>query len=178
MRYAKFCLLLLIAAIACPWQANATDDDTKIFHDLEYAEASGQKMLLDLYVPKDAAGPLPVIVWFHGGGWRATTKEPCKALPLVSDGYAIASVEYRLSKVAPFPAQIEDCKAAIRWLRAHAEEYHLDPKRFGAFAQSFSGGYLAALVGTAGNVSQWDKLGGNLDQSSRVQAVCEWYGAT
>jgi len=95
---------------------------------------------------------------------------------LLKDGYAIASVSYRLSQQAIFPAQIEDCKAAIRWLRAHAEQYKLDPKRFGAWGAS-AGGHLVALLGTAGDMQEWDN-GEYQDYSSQVQAICDWFGPT
>ena len=75
--------------------------------------------------------PLPVIVWVHGGAWRAGSKEHCPARRFVREGYAVASINYRLSQHAIFPAQIQDSKAAVRWLRAHADRYHLDPARFG-----------------------------------------------
>ena len=88
----------------------------------------------------------------------------------------MASINYRLSGHATFPAQIEDCKAAIRWLRANAKQYNLDTKRFGVWGSS-AGGHLVALLGTSGDVKEFDK-GANLDQSSRVQAVCDYYGPT
>jgi acetyl esterase/lipase len=146
--------------------------------DLAYVENGHQRQKLDLYVPKEGSQPLPVILWIHGGGWQSGSKDQC--LPLrqgyASRGYAIASIGYRLSDDAVFPAQIEDCKAAIRWLRAHAKQYHLDPNRFGVWGSS-AGGHLVALVGTSGSVKTFD-VGKHLDQSSRVQAVCDFYGPT
>src|SRR5262249_9267533 len=137
--------LFLLLCVSIPGLLHAEDlkvpNDVKAYFDLEYARAGDQSLKLDLYVPKDGQGPFPIVVWFHSGGWRAMTKQPCTALPLVSAGYAVAAVEYQLTNVAHFPTQIEDCKAAIRWLRAHATEYHLDKDRFGAFGQSLSGGY-------------------------------------
>jgi acetyl esterase/lipase len=97
-------------------------------------------------------------------------------LVLLKDGYAVASINYRLSQHAIFPAQIEDCKAAVRWLRAHAAQYGLDPGHFGAWGAS-AGGHLVALLGTAGEVKEFEK-GPNLEFSSRVQAVCDWFGPT
>jgi acetyl esterase/lipase len=125
-----------------------------------------------------ATGPLPVIIWIHGGGWQNGSKDGCPPLRngYTQRGYAVASINYRLSGHAVFPAQIEDCKAAIRWLRAHAQEYHLDPQRFGVWGSS-AGGHLVALVGTSGDVKAFD-VGPNLDQSSRVQAVCDYFGPT
>jgi acetyl esterase/lipase len=121
---------------------------------------------------------LPVIVWIHGGAWLTGSKEACPAVvPFVAKGYAVASINYRLSQRAVFPAQIEDCKAAIRWLRANAGKYHLDPKHVGVWGAS-AGGHLVALLGTSGDVKELEGNGGNLDQSSRVQCVVDWFGPT
>ncbi len=120
-------------------------------------------------------GPLPLIVWIHGGGWRGGSKESTPAQPMLTRGYAVASINYQLSLHAKFPAQIEDCKAAIRWLRAHAKKYRLDGDHIGVWGGP-AGGHLVALLGTAGDAKEWDNLGGNENQSSRVQAVCDWYG--
>jgi acetyl esterase/lipase len=150
--------------------------DVDAHRDLAYVEGGHQKQKLDLYLPENPSAPLPLIIWIHGGGWAAGSKDGCPAARFVAQGYAAASLEYRLSGDAVFPAQIEDCKASIRWLRAHAKEYHLDPTRFGVWGSS-AGGHLVALVGTSGDVKEFD-VGANLDQSSRVQAVCDFYGPT
>ena len=148
----------------------------KASRDLHYIPGGSAQQTLDLYVPSGGGGPWPLIVWVHGGGWQSGSKEQCLALRsgLPETGYAIASLNYRLSGEAAFPAQIEDCKAAIRWLRAHAGEYHIDPQHIGVWGSS-AGGHLVALLGTSGSVKEFDK-GENLDQSSRVQAVCDFYG--
>src|SRR5437899_3647062 len=86
--------------------------------DLVYKRVNGIALTLDLYRPEEVSGLLPVIVCIHGGHWDAGGKERCPAVTLVQDGYAVASIDYRLTRTAPFPAQIEDCKAAVRWLRA------------------------------------------------------------
>lgn len=153
-------------------------EGTKAWRDLVYVEGGHERHKLDLFVPENASGPLPLIIWVHGGGWQNGSKEGCPPLRAgyTTKGYAVASINYRLSGHAPFPAQIEDCKAAIRWLRAHAQEYGLDPKRFGAWGSS-AGGHLVALLGTSGDVKEFD-VGANLNQSSRVQAVCDYYGPT
>src|SRR5262249_13044459 len=96
---------------------------------------------------------------------------------LSARGFAVASVNYRLSSHAAFPAQIEDCKAAVRWLRANAKKYNLDPERVGAWGAS-AGGHLVALLGTAGELKDLEGKGGNLDQSSKVQCVLDWFGPT
>ena len=149
----------------------------KAMRDLEYAKVDGTALLLDLFVPEKADAPLPLIVWIHGGAWLGGDKAGCPAMGQLKRGYAVASINYRLSQEAIFPAQIHDCKAAIRWLRAHAKEYNIDPQRIGVWGSS-AGGHLVALVGTSGNVKELEGAEGNLDQSSRVQAVCDWFGPT
>jgi acetyl esterase/lipase len=148
----------------------------KVMRDLEYASVNGRKLLLDLYVPEKATGPLPVIVGIHGGGWAAGNKEGAQGVRQAGRGYAVACIGYRLSGEAIFPAQIEDCKAAVRWLRANTATYGLDPARIGATGHS-AGGHLSSLLGTTGAVRPFDQ-GEHLDQSSRVQAVCALSGPT
>jgi acetyl esterase/lipase len=150
----------------------------KVLKDLAYVPGGHERQKLDLYLPEKAAEqPLPLVVWIHGGGWEAGSKEGCPAVPLVEKGYAAASINYRLSQQALFPAQIEDCKAAIRWLRANAKKYHLDPRHIGVWGAS-AGGHLVALLGATGGVKDLEGEEGNLDQSSRVQAVVDWFGPT
>jgi acetyl esterase/lipase len=152
---------------------------TRFEQDLKYADASPAQKL-DLYLPpnSESSGPLPVIVYVHGGGWMGGDKKHFPALPLVARGYAVASVNYRFSQEAVFPAQIVDCKGAVRWLRAHAKEYHLDSDHFAAWGDS-AGGHLVALLGTSGEVKEIEgDVGGNLDQSSRVQGVVDFFGPT
>src|SRR4051812_31111752 len=127
------------------------DEPTKIA-DLEYARVGETALLLDLDLP-DAAPPYPLIVWIHGGGWRDGSKEDRPLVRAVDDallahGYAIASINYRLSGEAAFPAQLADCRAAVRWLRAHAVDYQLDAAHIGVWGFS-SGGHLAALLATS-----------------------------
>ena len=148
----------------------------KAMRDVEYARVDGKPLLLDLYLPAKAAQPMPVIVWIHGGAWRAGSKERCPAIPMAAQGYAVASINYRLTNVATFPAQIYDCKAAIRWMRAHAKEYGFDPDRIGVWGGS-AGGHLVSLLGTSGGVKELEgDVGGNLNFSSRVQAVAVFCG--
>jgi acetyl esterase/lipase len=116
-------------------------------------------------------------VWVHGGAWLAGSKAGGPGPILAAEGYFVASIEYRLSGEATFPAQIEDCKCAIRYLRAHARKYNIDPNRIGAWGSS-AGGHLVALLGTSGGVKGLEGKGGWQDQSSRVQAVCDWFGPT
>jgi acetyl esterase/lipase len=141
---------------------------------LEYARPDNTPLLLDLYVPS-GEGPHPVILWIHGGGWQSgSRRNAMHTIGLIREGFAVASIDYRLTDKAIFPAQIEDCKAAVRFLRSVAKEYKLDAERIGAFGAS-AGGHLAALLGTSGDVKEFD-VGENLDQSSRVQAVCDLFG--
>lgn len=149
--------------------------DTKILRDLEYVAGGHERQKLDLYLPAKMESPQPLIVWIHGGAWRAGNKNGCPAKRFVSDGVAVASLNYRLSQHAQFPAQIHDCKAAIRWLRANAEKYGFDGKRIGVWGSS-AGGHLVAMLGTAGDVEELEGDLGNLNQSSRVQAVCDYFG--
>jgi acetyl esterase/lipase len=139
--------------------------------------------LLDLYLPDTPPPPggYPLIVHIHGGAWRVGDKRdrqlnsPCQML---AEGYAIAAVNYRLSGEAQFPAQIHDVKAAIRWLRGHAAEYRLDPRRVAAWGGS-AGGHLASLVGTSVGVSALEDLTlGHPGERSDVQAVVSWFGPT
>jgi acetyl esterase/lipase len=146
-----------------------------IQRDLVYKRINGTVLALDLYCPEKVLGSLPVIVWIHGGSWSRGKKERCPAVALVQDGYAVASIDYRLTTTAPFPAQIEDCKAAVRWLRANASTYHLDPDHIGVWGNSV-GGQLAALLGTSGGVRELEGTGDNMSYSSRVQAVCDISG--
>lgn len=153
-------------------------EGTRIIRDLSYIPDGHERQKLDLYLPvqKEEAGPLPLIVWVHGGAWLAGSKENCPSIRFLRYGYAAASINYRLSQHAIFPAQIEDCKAAVRFLRANADKYNIDPNRIGVWGSS-AGGHLVALLGTAGDVNQFDK-GPNLHVSSRVQAVCDFFGPT
>jgi acetyl esterase/lipase len=143
--------------------------------DLAYVPSGHARQKLDLYLPK-AGTNLPLIINIHGGAFKMGSKEQGVPLDYLGQGYAVASINYRLSQHAKFPAQIEDCKAAVRWLRAHAAEYRLNPNRFAAWGSS-AGGHLASMLGTTGDTNVFD-VGANLDQPSRVQAVVDYFGPT
>ncbi len=156
--------------------ALAADGDVQVYRDLEYAKVNGQSLKLDLYVPASDGKKPPLIVWIHGGGWRGGSKDKVPIRDLVDDGYALASIQYRFTDTAIFPAQIHDCKGAIRWLRAKADEFDYDADWI-AVAGSSAGGHLALLVGTSAEVAQLEgDVGGNVEQSSRVQAVIDYFG--
>jgi acetyl esterase/lipase len=172
--------VLLLLAAARPLLAQTPS------HTFPYVTHGGVPLQLDLYLPA-AAGPFPVVLWLHDGGWLTGTRQlPAMVLPLLERGVAIASIDYRLtseggrygSETVTFPAQILDVKGAIRWLRGHAEGFSLDPTRIGVWGSS-SGGHLAALAGTSGGVSALeDGAAGSTHVSSRVQAVVDYYGPT
>lgn len=144
--------------------------------DIDYIPGGGPAESLDVYFPANSRGKkLPLVIWIHGGAWRSGNKKGCLPLYLVPSGYAAASIEYRFSPVALFPAQIQDCQAAIRWLRAHSQTYHIDPDHIGVGGDS-AGGHLVALVGTSGGKHAFPPIGGNENESDRVQAVCDFYG--
>src|SRR5262245_55893196 len=171
-------MLTVVSVAAAQPPRPKPPDGTKVHRSLEYVPGGHERQRLDLYVPAKTGAPLPVIVWVHGGAWLGGSKEGGgPALPFVGKGYAVASINYRLSQHAKFPAQIEDCKAAIRWLRANAKTYNLDPNHFGVWGAS-AGGHLVALLGTSGDVKDLEGDDGTPDQSSRVQAVVDWFGPT
>lgn len=184
MKTFRNCLALLAAAwcsvaIAADEakKSPAQPQDIKSNRDIEYIPHGGKAQSLDLYLPATSDKPLPVIIYIHGGGWQAGSKDGCWPLPEVEHGYAVASLNYRLSQQAIFPAQIQDCQAAIRWLRGNAKKYNLDPDKFGVWGDS-AGGHLVALLGTTGSKGVFPAIGEYKDQSDRVQAVCDWYGPT
>jgi acetyl esterase/lipase len=149
--------------------------DVDVQRDLVYKTVNGVSLRLDLYSPKSVSQPLPVVLWIHGGGWSHGRKEQRPPVNLMAHGYILASLEYRLSEQAPFPAQIEDCKAAVRWLRANASAHHINSDHIGAWGHS-AGGHLAALLGTSGGVAELEGAGDNPGFSSSVQAVCDMSG--
>jgi acetyl esterase/lipase len=145
-------------------------------YDVKYVPNGDASQALDIYFPeKRDEKPRPLIIWIHGGGWAGGSKTPTGYLGQLTRGYALACVEYRFSQKAVFPAQIQDCQAAVRWLRANAKKYNLDPDHFGVIGES-AGGHLVALLGTSGGKHAFPPVGGNEDQSDRVQAVCDIFG--
>ncbi|PHS13766.1 MAG: lipase [Blastopirellula sp.] len=177
MRPSLIALVVILVAAELTCSAVAMGDDFQRFDNIEYAEIDGHRLLLDLYVPKDVKNP-PLVVWVHGGAWRAGSKAKMSLMNLVKDGFAVASVDYRLSPVARFPAQVHDCKAAIRFLRAKASKYGINAELIG-IAGSSAGGHLVALIGmTNGHQALEGNIGDHDDESSSVQAVVDYYGPT
>jgi len=154
---------------------SALPEGAIVHRDIAYVSNGHERQKLDLYLPKDGTN-LPLIIYIHGGAFRMGSKEQGVPTEYLARGFAVASINYRLSQHAKFPAQIEDCKAAVRWLRAYAARFRLDPNRFAAWGPS-AGGHLAAMLGTTGDVKEFD-VGENLVQSSRVQAVVDYFGPT
>ncbi|MCX7917045.1 MAG: alpha/beta hydrolase [bacterium] len=152
-------------------------ENVEIVKDVVYGEVDGVKLYLDIIKPKEISSKMPVIVFVHGGGWKSGDKQggTYRLIPFAQKGYFCVSINYRLSNVAKFPAQIEDCKCAIRFLRANAEKYNIDPDKIGAWGPS-AGGHLVALLGTTGNTKEFDGKGGWEGYSSKVNAVCDWFG--
>jgi acetyl esterase/lipase len=144
---------------------------------LEYASPGGEPLLMDLRVP-GGAGPHPVILYLHSGAWITGDRFGGPAIRQASRGYAVASIDYRLAPEHIWPAQIEDAKAAVRWLRANAARFHLDPSRIGVFGAS-AGGHIGAILGTSGGVAALEGVElGNAQFSSRVKVVVDLYGPT
>lgn len=157
--------------------ASAPGQPVPAVADGVYAKADGHELKLDLYLPQGVKNP-PLVMFIHGGSWRAGSYKRCQTAWLTEHGFAVASISYRLSQQGVFPAQIHDCKAALRWLRAHAREHGYDASRIGVAGTS-AGGHLALLLGTTGGVADYEgTVGGNLDQSSTVQAVVDYFGPT
>jgi acetyl esterase/lipase len=146
------------------------------YEALEFARPAGSApLLLDLRVP-DGAGPFPVLVFLHSGAWISGDRSGGPAIREAARGYAVASIDYRLAPKFTWPAQIEDCKAAVRWLRANAARFHLDPSRVGVFGTS-AGGHLAAVLGTSAGRAELEGIDlGNAQFSSAVKAVVDLYG--
>lgn len=157
-----------------------TEHIRRKFIDISYARLS-QAQKLDIYLPDQGSGPYPVIMAFHGGAFMGCDKADLQILPMLEGlkrGYAVVGVNYRLSGEAKFPALVQDTKAAVRWVRANADQYRFNPNKIAAWGGS-AGGYLAIMLGTSAGVPELEDLTlGNPDQPSHVQAVVSWFGPT
>ncbi|MBS1992506.1 MAG: alpha/beta hydrolase [Cyanobacteria bacterium SZAS LIN-2] len=174
-------ILALIVSLPFVTKANDNQGPTSVrrLADISYVEGSkNPAQALDLYLPTKTKSPTPLIVFVHGGAWLQGSKEEAQhdlGAFFGRQGFAFASINYRLSQEAVFPAQIEDCKAAIRFLRAHAAEYNINPDKIGVWGVS-AGGHLVALLGTSGGAKELEGNLGNNGVDSKVQAVADWCG--
>jgi acetyl esterase/lipase len=162
-------------------------DDVVVEENITYGKGGDVDLKLDLARPKEGSGPFPAIVFIHGGGWSGGNRQGYRGMieTAAKKGYVAVTVTYRLTqpdpetKVAkyPYPAQIHDCKCAVRWLRSATGKYHIDKGRIGVTGGSACG-HLSLLVGLTDDNAGLEGNGGHADQSSRVQAVVNVYGPT
>jgi acetyl esterase/lipase len=178
MSIRKACMLglgLLLASVLPAQNQNppfVQPGNVEIQRDLVYSSVGSRELHLDLFLPKEGAGPFPAVVYIHGGGWSGGNKNAFQrqAAYMATKGYVGACIQYRLSGEARYPAAVHDSKAAVRWLRANAARYRIDAKRMGAAGGS-AGGHLVAFLGTTGDRKEFEGLGGNAGVSTRVRAV-------
>jgi len=175
----RFPLVPVLALLLCPARAADPPPEVEFHRDLEYGRVGDESLKLNLSIPKVATGALPAIVVIHGGGWRQGDRAFHDELTwrFAKMGYVAATIGYRFCPKHPFPAQIEDAKCAVRFLRANAEAYHIDPDRIGAVGFS-AGAHLAMLLGTMDPADGYDNSGGSPGQSSKVRAVVAFFGPT
>ena len=173
-------VFVLGAVLSASCAAAQTPGSVAVQRDVEYGRVGARSLRLDIVQPaKTPTDAMPVVCIVHGGGWSGGNKASGVpfAAPLAERGYFCVSVGYRLTGEAVWPAQIHDCKAAIRFLRANAKKYHIDPDKIGVWGGS-AGGHLVAMLGTSAGVRELEGAGGNADQSSRVTCVINWFGPT
>ena len=145
--------------------------------DIEYANPDGQHLSVDMAKPSEGKGPFPAVICIHGGGFRAGDRHGYDGLirQLAERGYVAITVEYRLAPKYPFPAAIHDVKASVRWLRANASKYHVNPDKIGVTGGS-AGGHLAQFLGVTADIKEFEGNEGNQGQSSRVACVVNYFG--
>jgi len=148
-----------------------------MLRDVVFGKGGAQDLHATLAYPKNPTGPLPALIHIHGGGWAKGDYNHDDIIHWARAGYFTASIEYRLDGVAKWPAQIQDCKCAVRWLRANAAQYNVDLNRIGVIGES-AGGHLVACLGTMADVKEYEGDGGYPGVSSAVQAVVDFYGPT
>ncbi|MHC4393695.1 MAG: alpha/beta hydrolase fold domain-containing protein [Planctomycetota bacterium] len=172
LRLAHVTLPIAVLALVITLGSNSVANEVHIEKDLVYAQPDGVTLHLDAYTPKNQAAPMPAVVLIHGGSWRGGSKRQVKehATRLAKAGIAAFAIQYRLAPQHKWPAQIHDCKAAVRWVRSQARRRQLDPQRIGAFGYS-AGGHLATLLALTGPQHGLDEPGANLNVSAGVQAV-------
>ena len=177
-RHGAFALLLLLAHIEL-CAAQAPPAAIQIENSLTYGKGGDTNLLLDLAMPAQGDGPFPAVVCIHGGGWRGGKRQDLSQImkTLASRGFVAATISYRLAPEAKFPAAVEDCKAAVRWLRANATKYKIDKDHIGAVGFS-AGGHLVCMLGVTSKEDNLEGSGGSPGQSSSVQAVVDFFGPT
>lgn len=169
------CLLLMSCALATDPALRTVTHQTVTHNDLSFAQPGGVELLMDLHLPKGVDNP-PLVMAIHGGAWKTGDRKRFKTSWLVKHGYAVANIEYRMSQEAVFPAQIHDCKGALRWLRAHQDAYGYDASKVVVVGYS-AGGYLATLLGTSHGVRALEgTTAGYPDQSSAAQGIINYFG--
>lgn len=177
----------LCVCAACAWSTIATAD-VIVEEDVTYGRVGDLELKLDVAHPDNGSGPFPGIVFVHGGAWAGGERTVYRGLieRAARNGYVAAQISYRLTGYAPatksggkvpFPAQLEDCKCAVRWMRSVADKYHVDPNRIGITGGS-AGGHLSLMVGLVGEDAGLEGTGGHAEYSSRVQCVVNYCGPT
>jgi acetyl esterase/lipase len=151
--------------------------DIVVLHDVVTGKGGNRDLHAEIAYPKNATKPMPAVIFIHGGGWIGGSYKGAPIQALARAGFFAASIEYRLSNEAKWPAQIEDCKLGVRWLRANAATYGVDPNRIGVWGES-AGGHLVACLGTMADEKELEGTGGWPGASSAVQAVVDYYGPT
>ena len=171
-------LLVVLCLVASRGkQSRSAAAEIEFQADVEYSNPHDEHLKLNLARPKQIDGLAPAVVCIHGGGFRAGNRQRWDGVcrQLAERGYVAVTVTYRLAPKHQFPAAVNDVKAAVRWLRANAERLKIDPDRIGTLGDS-AGGHLAQFLGVTGGVKQFDADGDNLQQSSRVECVVNFYG--
>jgi acetyl esterase/lipase len=168
-------MVLFVVLVTCV-NTSMCRADVRVERNVEYSNPDNQHLQLDVAIP-EGSGPFPAVLCIHGGGFRAGTRDGYEGLikKLAEHGYVAATMSYRLAPKYQFPAAIYDVKAAVRWMRANAKEYKIDPDRIGVTGGS-AGGHLAQFLGVTADRKQFEGDGGNADQSSRVACVVNFYG--
>ena len=167
-----------VLSLLSPVNAQETVPSGVVFEkNIEYSNPDDQHLQLNMARPKEGPGPFPAVICIHGGGFRAGTRESFNSLclQLAERGYVAVTVSYRLAPKYQFPAAVYDVKAAVRWMRANAEKYQIDPDRIGTTGGS-AGGHLAQFLGVTSGVKKFEGDGGNAEYSSSVKCVVNFYG--
>ncbi len=176
MKTLHLAVILLLGGLLPALALQENPKGTTLVHDVEIGKGGDRPLHAELAYPTVLPkAPMPAVIWIHGGGWSMGTHVKNPARSLVRDGYFTASIEYRLSGEATWPAALEDCRLAVRWLRANAAKYHVDPDHIGVWGAS-AGGHLATCLATMSDQPQYDGKGGYEGVSSQVQAVIDFSG--